>query len=675
MRPDARNGGVGRTGNQFPVGMRVLAVDDDPVCLKVLETLLRRCQYHVTTTNQAVVALTMLRENRDLFDLVISDVHMPDMDGFKLLELVGLEMDLPVIMLSVNGETKTVMKGITHGACDYLLKPVRLEELRNIWQHVVRRKFSNRERANIDGFEECHRPSNADFDHAHSQITCGSPDQSGRPSKKRKEYHSEEEDEGEDSNGQENEDPSAPKKPRVVWSAELHRKFVAAVNQLGIDKAVPKRILELMNVEKLTRENVASHLQKYRLYLKRLSHQASIVAALGGSDPFMHMGTFEGLQGYQAFTSSSGLSSFSPQGLLNRSNPTSFVIQGMAASRPIQIATGNSTISHSIGDANKYHLSLPGNSRQQGSVAQGLTTSVGQVQLPQKWIHEETDDLSTILSVNGLANGMPGTLPNVTNSPLLQQDLVECRQAKVVIQPSSSTSSDRLEGTVGVPSSLMDSRASQQSGLPLSAFSTSALPINGSFGSNGVAELGVTSSGGTNICASSHLRVARDNKVGASSFGSVIPVSPETAPSQKYLSFGCGSNSRQNMGGGNADRLLDSKLVWSSLPTSQPPSLIGSHHLMSQRPNNGSPGARMIGQTTASDSTAAPQMKVDVLIPGEMLTPKDASDLSFPKAQSELSSSSCSFDGLLNSIIKVEKDDASFSDVLGCDFYSLGACI
>ncbi|CDP06358.1 unnamed protein product [Coffea canephora] len=44
---------------------------------------------------------------------------MPDMDGYKLLELVGLEMDLPVMMLSANSDPKLVIKGVMHGACDF----------------------------------------------------------------------------------------------------------------------------------------------------------------------------------------------------------------------------------------------------------------------------------------------------------------------------------------------------------------------------------------------------------------------------------------------------------------------------------------------------------------------------------------------------------------------------
>ncbi|KAG8072745.1 hypothetical protein GUJ93_ZPchr0006g45315 [Zizania palustris] len=664
MRPDERKGVVAARRDQFPVGMRVLAVDDDPVCLKVLETLLLRCQYHVSTTNQAAIALKMLRENRDMFDLVISDVHMPDMDGFKLLELVGLEMDLPVIMLSVNGETKTVMKGITHGACDYLLKPVRIEELRNIWQHVVRRKFSTRDRANLDIYEECNKPSNADSDHAHGHVTCGSPDQSGRPSKKRKEYYSEEEDEGEEDNTQETDDPSAPKKPRVVWSVELHRKFVAAVNQLGIDKAVPKRILELMNVEKLTRENVASHLQKYRLYLKRLSavasQQVSIVAALGGRDPFLHMGAFEGLQGYQAFTSSTSLSSFTPHGLINspRNNPAAFGTQRVSASKSIQTVTGGHALNHSICDANKYHLSSPGN--QQGNLGQGMATSLGQTQMQPKWIQEETDDLSTIFSGNGLANsGMSATLQGVTSSPLLPQELVECTQVKVGSQPSvltPSVSSGHLEGTVGVSSSLLDPRVSQQTTIPLSEFSASGLPIHGLFNNSCATKLGATSSASTPVHPSDDLLVARDTKAGASSFGSTMLLPPDTE--QKYLNFGGGNSFKHKFDERTADSLFDLKFVWSSGLSSQSASNIGAHHSISQRWNNSSSnnsniGARMIGQPSSSASTVAPHAKSDFLISGDMLVPKNASDLSVPKLQSELSSSSCSFDGLLNSIIKV----------------------
>lgn len=67
----------------------------------------------------------------------------------------------------------------------------------------------------------------------------------------------------------------AVKRPRLVWTPQLHKRFVDVIEHLGIDKAVPKTIMEMMNVEGLTRENVASHLQKYRLYLKRMEGLSS----------------------------------------------------------------------------------------------------------------------------------------------------------------------------------------------------------------------------------------------------------------------------------------------------------------------------------------------------------------------------------------------------------------
>ncbi|GFZ16574.1 CheY-like two-component responsive regulator family protein [Actinidia rufa] len=60
------------------------------------------------------------------------------------------------------------------------------------------------------------------------------------------------------------------KKMKVDWTPELHKKFVRAVEQLGVDQAIPSRILELMKVEGLTRHNVASHLQKYRMQRRHI---------------------------------------------------------------------------------------------------------------------------------------------------------------------------------------------------------------------------------------------------------------------------------------------------------------------------------------------------------------------------------------------------------------------
>lgn len=293
---------------QFPAGLRVLVVDDDVTCLKILEQQLRRCMYCVTSCPRATDALNLLRENKGCFDMVLSDVHMPDMDGFKLLEHVGLEMDLPVIMMSADGRTSAVMQGIRHGACDYLIKPIREEELKNLWQHVLRKQcIGNKEHeqqsCSLDDVEQPKR-GGGDTDYASSFNSEGAEGLSKTQKKRR--------DDKEEDFDNENDDPTAAKKPRVVWSVELHQQFVSAVNHLGIDKAVPKRILELMNVPGLTRENVASHLQKFRLYLKRLSgvsqHQGGISSPYCGSvEPNVKLGSFGGFDsGYIQTLAASG---------------------------------------------------------------------------------------------------------------------------------------------------------------------------------------------------------------------------------------------------------------------------------------------------------------------------------------------------------------------------------
>ncbi|KAL0393301.1 UNVERIFIED_CONTAM: Two-component response regulator ARR2, partial [Sesamum radiatum] len=338
-----------------------------------------------TKCSRAEVALKLLRDNKDGYDIVISDVHMPDMDGFKLLEHVGLEMDLPVIMMSADDSKNVVMKGVTHGACDYLIKPVRMEALKNIWQHVVRKKKHEwkekdfEQSGSVEEGERQQKPSE-DVDYSSS-----ANEGNWKSSKKRKD----EEDEAE-----ERDDSSTLKKPRVVWSVELHQQFVTAVNQLGIDKAVPKKILELMNVPGLTRENVASHLQKYRLYLRRLSgqHQNGLGNSfMGPSDAtFGPMTALNGLD-LQALASSGQLP---PQSLAT--------IQAAALGR----ATNKSTISVPMVDQrNIFSFESPkirfvdgqqqhNNSTKQVNLLHGIPTNMDSKQLAA--LHQSAQPFSNM---------------------------------------------------------------------------------------------------------------------------------------------------------------------------------------------------------------------------------------------------------------------------------------
>lgn len=87
--------------------------------------------------------------------------------------------------------------------------------------------------------------------------------------------------------------PSAPRaiakhatarRRRLKWTDELHQKFLRAIDEVGSETAVPKALMMSMNVPGLTRENIASHLQKYRQRLKERAAGAAADGERNGSE-------------------------------------------------------------------------------------------------------------------------------------------------------------------------------------------------------------------------------------------------------------------------------------------------------------------------------------------------------------------------------------------------------
>eukprot|EP00890_Picochlorum_soloecismus_P001593 jgi/Picsp_1/2434/NSC_05895-R1_protein len=111
------------------------------------------------------------------------------------------------------------------------------------------------------------------------------------------------------------------KKMRLVWTQELHNRFINALSHLGLKQAVPKNILGLMNVEGMTRENVASHLQKYRLYLKKIGGYTEKDKVDHDELQKLHETNVEQMASHQAMQQSMALL---PVGFENSSMPGGF---------------------------------------------------------------------------------------------------------------------------------------------------------------------------------------------------------------------------------------------------------------------------------------------------------------------------------------------------------------
>jgi len=110
---------------------RILIVDDDPHFLRVLARILSGENFLVTSAGGACDALELLKSAQ--FDLIISDLRMPECDGLNFLEALRRDgNNVPVIILTAYGEVDTYLEAMNAGATEYLNKPIQSDELLRI---------------------------------------------------------------------------------------------------------------------------------------------------------------------------------------------------------------------------------------------------------------------------------------------------------------------------------------------------------------------------------------------------------------------------------------------------------------------------------------------------------------------------------------------------------------
>ena len=107
---------------------KILIVDDEMDALDLMEELFIKHGYETFTANNGLEALNVINEQEP--DILISDMVMPEMDGIKLLDMVTKKhSDIAVIMITAHGTIETAVETMKKGAKDYILKPLRLDEI------------------------------------------------------------------------------------------------------------------------------------------------------------------------------------------------------------------------------------------------------------------------------------------------------------------------------------------------------------------------------------------------------------------------------------------------------------------------------------------------------------------------------------------------------------------
>lgn len=121
-----------------PNKRKILVVDDEPTFVKLIGQTLTHKGYEVLTAGDGQEALRLLFANKP--DLVLLDVKMPKMDGWQTCSRIRELSDVPIVMLTGKQKSEEdIVRGLDHGADDYLIKPVGSRELVARVQAMLRR--------------------------------------------------------------------------------------------------------------------------------------------------------------------------------------------------------------------------------------------------------------------------------------------------------------------------------------------------------------------------------------------------------------------------------------------------------------------------------------------------------------------------------------------------------
>jgi len=125
----------------------IFLVDDDEGSRDAMRRALERVGYEVRSFASAEEALRRLDEGERV-DVIVSDVRMPEMDGYEFLrEVRARHADLPFLLVTAFGDVDDAVSALQEGADDYLTKPVKMQELRRRVQlHLERRSLSDENR-------------------------------------------------------------------------------------------------------------------------------------------------------------------------------------------------------------------------------------------------------------------------------------------------------------------------------------------------------------------------------------------------------------------------------------------------------------------------------------------------------------------------------------------------